>query len=80
LQKFFKMIYAAIDIGSNASRLLIANVYQGGNKIKVEKSTMVRVPTRLGMDVYSKHKISNKRIKMLLNTLKAFKLIIDVNP
>ncbi len=72
------MIYAAIDIGSNASRLLIANVYQGGNKIKVEKSTMVRVPTRLGMDVYSKHKISNKRIKMLLKTLKAFKLIIDV--
>ena len=72
------MIYAAIDIGSNATRLLIANVFRGNKMIKVEKSTLVRVPTRLGMDVYTQHKISKKRIKMLLKTLKAYKLIMEV--
>ncbi len=72
------MIFAAVDIGSNASRLLVANVYKKNNKITVEKSTLVRVPTRLGKDVYSKHKISGKREAMLLKTLKAFSLIIEV--
>ncbi len=75
------MIFAAIDIGSNATRLLVANVYMKNKKITVEKSTMVRVPTRLGKDVYSKHKISEKRQKMLMKTLEAYKLIIEVyNP
>ncbi len=75
------MIFAAIDIGSNASRLLVANVYEKNKKITVEKSTMVRVPTRLGKDVYSKHKISKKRETMLIKTLQAFSLIIEVyNP
>ncbi len=72
------MIFAAIDIGSNASRLLVANVFRKNKKIIVDKSTIVRVPTRLGKDVYSKHKIGEKRIKMLMKTLEAFKLITEV--
>lgn len=72
------MIYAAIDIGSNAARLLIANVFELDQKIFVEKATLVRIPTRLGKDVYKVGRISDKRADDLLKTLYAFKLLIDV--
>ncbi|OQX81469.1 MAG: hypothetical protein B6D61_00570 [Bacteroidetes bacterium 4484_249] len=75
------MIFAAIDIGSNAARLLFANVFEFKNKAYVEKATLIRIPTRLGKDVYSNNKISRKRADNLIKTLKAFKLLIDVyNP
>jgi exopolyphosphatase/guanosine-5'-triphosphate,3'-diphosphate pyrophosphatase len=72
------MIFAAIDIGSNAARLLFANVFESEKKIYVEKATLVRIPTRLGKDVYTNNKISKKRADKLIKTLKAFKLLIDV--
>lgn len=75
------MIFAAIDIGTNAARLLFANVFEIKNQIYVEKATLVRIPTRLGEDVYTVNRISDKREKNLVKTLKAFKLLIDVyNP
>ncbi|MBN2172560.1 MAG: Ppx/GppA family phosphatase [Bacteroidales bacterium] len=75
------MIFAAIDIGSNAARLLFANVFSQKNKIYVEKATMVRIPTRLGEDVFSINRISEDRADKLIKTLNAFKLLIEVyNP
>ncbi|MCD4734759.1 MAG: Ppx/GppA family phosphatase [Bacteroidales bacterium] len=75
------MIFAAIDIGSNASRLLFANVFETGKKILVEKATLVRIPTRLGEDVYSISRISDEKSDNLIKTLKAFKLLLEVyNP
>jgi exopolyphosphatase/guanosine-5'-triphosphate,3'-diphosphate pyrophosphatase len=75
------MIFAAIDIGTNAARLLFANVFKMKDQIYVEKATLVRIPTRLGEDVYTINRISEKREKNLVTTLKAFKLLIDVyNP
>jgi exopolyphosphatase/guanosine-5'-triphosphate,3'-diphosphate pyrophosphatase len=72
------MIFAAIDIGSNAVRLLIANAYEKSGNVKVEKATLVRIPIRLGKDVYKNNMISEKRANNLLKTLSAFKLLIDV--
>jgi exopolyphosphatase/guanosine-5'-triphosphate,3'-diphosphate pyrophosphatase len=72
------MIFAAIDIGTNAARLLFANVFEINEQIFVEKATLVRIPTRLGEDVYTINRISENREKNLIRTLKAFKLLIDV--
>lgn len=75
------MIFAAVDIGSNAARLLFANVFEANEKTYVEKATLVRIPTRLGEDVYSISSISEPRADNLIKTLQAFKLLIDVyNP
>jgi exopolyphosphatase / guanosine-5'-triphosphate,3'-diphosphate pyrophosphatase len=70
---------AAIDIGSNAARLLIQDVIptaQGG--VDFVKLTLVRVPLRLGFDVFETGRISEERAQMLIKTLKAYKLLIDV--
>lgn len=72
------MIYAAIDIGSNAARLLFANVFELNSKVYVEKATLVRIPTRLGKDVYSINRISDDRAENLLKTLRAYKTLIEV--
>jgi len=72
------MIFAAIDIGSNAVRLLFANAFDRDEKIRVEKATLIRIPIRLGKDVYKNNTISKKRSNNLIKTLKAFKLLIDV--
>ena len=75
------MIFAAVDIGSNAARLLFANVFEVNEKTYVEKATLVRIPTRLGEDVYSINSISDARADNLIKTLKAFSLLIEVyNP
>lgn len=75
------MLFASVDIGSNAARLLFANVFEISNKVYVEKATLVRIPTRLGEDVYSTNYISEDRANNLIKTLKAFRLLIEVyNP
>ncbi len=75
------MLFASIDIGSNAVRLLFSNVYLTNNKPFASKATLVRIPLRLGEDVFLQGKISEQRINKLINTMKAFKLLIDVyNP
>jgi exopolyphosphatase / guanosine-5'-triphosphate,3'-diphosphate pyrophosphatase len=72
------MIFASIDIGSNAVRLLFANAYDIDGKAIVEKASLVRIPVRLGMDVFKSNKISKEKASHLITTLKAFKLLIDV--
>ncbi len=70
--------YAAIDIGTNAVRLLIANVIENGKKTKIKKNTLVRVPIRLGEDVFDKGYISPEKTEKLIKAMKAFKLLMDV--
>ncbi len=72
------MIFGAIDIGSNAVRLLFSNAYEKQNRVMVEKASLIRIPIRLGKDVYKNNTISDKRADNLIKTLKAFRLLIDV--
>lgn len=72
------MLFASIDIGSNAGRLLITNVYERYGRPFTDKASIVRVPLRLGLDVFERGYISEERIEYLLKTLRAFKLLIDV--
>ncbi len=71
--------YAAIDIGSNAVRLLFTSVFRNQNgTIVSEKATLVRIPVRLGLDVFGEGSVSPLRKQMLLKTMEAFKLLIEV--
>ena len=67
------MKLAAIDIGSNAARLLITEVHPGDNdKAIFTKLSLVRVPLRLGFDVFESGRISDKKAGLLLHTMKGF--------
>jgi exopolyphosphatase/guanosine-5'-triphosphate,3'-diphosphate pyrophosphatase len=69
---------AAIDIGSNAARLLITEVVQVNNgKPVFNKLNLVRVPLRLGFDVFSTKNISEEKTQMMLETMKAFKFLLN---
>ncbi|MBN2729199.1 MAG: Ppx/GppA family phosphatase [Bacteroidales bacterium] len=72
------MIFAAIDIGSNAVRLLVANVLDKNGKPWVHKQTMVRAPVRLGEDVYENNRISEIKKAKLLKAIEAYKHIIEL--
>jgi hypothetical protein len=70
---------AAIDIGSNAARLLITDVIEyADSKPEFIKTVLVRVPLRLGFDVFDKGVISAKKIEQLCRTIKAYRLLLDV--
>jgi exopolyphosphatase/guanosine-5'-triphosphate,3'-diphosphate pyrophosphatase len=70
---------AAIDIGSNAARLLISEVIEGPQgRPEFIKLSLVRVPLRLGFDVFDKGEISEGRIQMLIKTIQSYKLLLDV--
>ncbi|OQP58071.1 exopolyphosphatase [Niastella vici] len=72
------MKLAAIDIGSNAARLLISDVILSNNKRpQFQKVNLVRVPLRLGFDVFDQQKISKEKEDMIINTIKAYKLLMD---
>jgi exopolyphosphatase/guanosine-5'-triphosphate,3'-diphosphate pyrophosphatase len=72
------MRYAAIDVGSNAVRLLIADITQSEKGYGFKKNTLVRVPLRLGDDAFLDKKISPKKIEDLVKTMSAFKNLMDV--
>lgn len=73
------MILAAIDIGSNAARLLITevSVYKDGN-VDYTKLNLLRVPLRLGFDVFNHGSISDIKKKKLIDTIKTYKLLMEV--
>ena len=74
------MIYAAIDIGSNAVRLLILeSKIISKNDFYFKKIGLTRVPIRLGEDVFSDGSISIVNIKKLTQAFKAFKLLMEIN-
>lgn len=70
--------YAAIDIGSNAVRLLIADISKTSRGYEYKKNTLVRVPLRLGDDAFLDQKISDRKIEDLIKTMSAFKNLMDV--
>ena len=70
---------ATIDIGSNAIRLLISNVFSVNGKLQHTKNSLYRVQLRLGDDSFKKGIISPKNLEKLKSTLKSFKLLMDVN-
>lgn len=72
------MRYAAIDIGSNAVRLLIADITENSTSVSFKKNTLVRVPLRLGDDAFLDHNLSEKKSKDLLKTMVAFRNLMDV--
>ena len=72
--------YAAIDIGSNAMRLLVTNIVeQEGCKTQFNKSSLVRVPIRLGQDAFTVGEISEENIERMVDAMKAFKLLMKVH-
>ncbi|OIQ18644.1 MAG: exopolyphosphatase [Flavobacterium sp. MedPE-SWcel] len=72
--------YAAIDIGSNAMRLLVTNIVeQEGKETQFNKSSLVRVPIRLGQDAFTVGKISEKNIERMIDAMKAYKLLMGVH-
>ncbi len=71
--------YAAIDIGSNAMRLLIVNIVeQDGKETQFNKSSLVRVPIRLGQDAFTVGEITPENIDRMTDAMKAFKLLMGV--
>jgi len=72
------LILAAIDIGSNAARLLIAEVLVDEKKnTSFNKLNLIRVPLRLGFDVFETGLISKPRIGMVMQTMKAYKHLMN---
>ncbi len=70
--------FAAIDIGSNAVRLLLTNVIEDENKTSFRKSSLVRMPVRLGEDSFNAGIISEPRIDKLSKTMMAFRYLMEV--
>ena len=73
------MKFAAIDIGSNAVRLIFTNVYETETGAQFVKDAMYRVALRLGEEVFLNGKISKKKDAEMLSTMKAFKHLIDIH-
>jgi exopolyphosphatase / guanosine-5'-triphosphate,3'-diphosphate pyrophosphatase len=73
------LILAAIDIGSNAVRLLItdAQPYKNG-EVDYTKLTLLRIPLRLGFEVFEKGVIPLEKEKQLIDSMKAYKLLMDI--
>lgn len=69
--------YAAIDIGTNAVRLLVGRVCLKGAP-RVEKDLLVRVPLRLGNDVFSHKELTPESVRRLLETMISFQHLIQV--
>ena len=68
--------YAAIDIGSNAVRLLIKHINENSEK-KFSKVLLLRVPLRLGFDVFSKGRISEKKEKNMIRLMKSYRHLMS---
>ena len=72
--------YAAIDIGSNAMRLLVTNIVEQVNFApQFNKSSLVRVPIRLGQDAFTVGEITAENIDRMVDAMKAFKLLMKVH-
>lgn len=75
------MRFAAIDIGSNAVRLLLTNVYPGyeGYKTIFQKESLIRVPLRLGEEAFIDGKLSDWRMERLIETMTSFRHLMNVH-
>ena len=71
--------FAAIDIGSNSLRLLIANVLENGEGPLFKKSSLIRVPVRLGANAFTGHRIPELSVSHLVETMTAFRFLMKAN-
>ena len=71
--------FAAIDIGSNAVRLLINDIIDDKEKPYFQKASLVRLPIRLGADVFKNGKISDNNIQRLTDTMQAYRLLMQTH-
>lgn len=69
--------YAAVDIGSNAVRLLIKRLEDPATG-RFGKVVMLRVPLRLGQDVFTRGYLSDTKLQELVDLISAFKLVIGI--
>ena len=70
--------YGAIDIGSNAIRLLVSHVSESEDKLAVHKEAMIRVPIRLGEDVFPQWHVSHEKNKICSMQSKPFVLLMPL--
>jgi exopolyphosphatase/guanosine-5'-triphosphate,3'-diphosphate pyrophosphatase len=70
--------FAAIDIGSNAIRLLVQEVFLENGRYHIEKIAYFRVPVRLGEDAFALGEIGTERQRQLVETMQAFKHLVQV--
>lgn len=73
-----KLNFAAIDIGSNAVRLLIKGIRPGETVDEMTKCVLLRIPLRLGEDAFGNGRISQEKQKRLMRTIKSFRLLMKV--
>lgn len=71
-----ELVVAAIDIGSNAARILIKSVTKERKELRYKKLQFLRLPVRLGMDVFKDGKIGEQREAVLLRTMKIFRQLL----
>ena len=72
--------YGAVDIGSNAIRLLVVSVIeQKGKETIFKKTSLVRAPIRLGADVFLEGKISEKNVSRIVDAMMAFRLLMKIH-
>lgn len=71
------MKFAAIDIGSNAVRLLFCNVYEKNGEASFKKAELIRIPIRLGEDSFLSGRISDDKVEKLVTAMKGFKNLMD---
>lgn len=73
------MKIAAIDIGSNAIRLLIEEAREHQGQWRIDKVSLTRVPVRLGDDVFRNKRVSDEKLRQLVKTMRAFWYLMDVH-
>ncbi len=72
--------FAAIDIGSNAVRLLISNILdRADGRIEIKKNSLVRLPIRLGEDAFTNGRISIQKANNLVDAMQAFTLLMQIH-
>ncbi|MGD1974027.1 MAG: exopolyphosphatase [Desulfobacterales bacterium] len=69
--------FAAVDIGSNAVRLLLSGVFENGDSPTFRKMSLVRMPIRLGDDAFTQKCISENKVTQLVKTMVGFNHLID---
>jgi exopolyphosphatase/guanosine-5'-triphosphate,3'-diphosphate pyrophosphatase len=72
--------YGAIDIGSNAVRLLISSIHEEkGKTTRFKKTSLVRVPIRLGEDVFKSRRVSQENITRMIDAMQAYQLLMKTH-